>query len=110
MANFDGLWIARFATPAGGGAGVVALQDGRVRGGDSMMTYVGKYAVSGDMIEVQLDVQTHTPTPGMVSVFGLDQLQLSLSGKITGNSGTLSGTSPNAPGIPLSVSLERFAA
>ncbi len=75
-----------------------------------MMAYNGSYAEKGDTIEVQLDVQTHTPTPGMVSIFGLDQLQLSLSGKISGNSGTLSGTSPNAPGVPLSVSLERFAA
>lgn len=110
MADIDGLWAARFATPAGAGAGVVTLKDGRALGGDSMMAYVGDYTLNGDQIEVKLQVTTHTASPGMVSIFGADDLPLSLQGSVNGGAiVNLTGTTPVAPGVTLKVAMQKLA-
>jgi hypothetical protein len=43
----NGTYIVRFATPMGEGAGVIYMEDGKARGGDSLIAYVGSYNVAG---------------------------------------------------------------
>jgi hypothetical protein len=43
----NGLYWVEFRTPLGSGAGVVVLQDGNLRGGDSSMYYFGTYTETG---------------------------------------------------------------
>jgi hypothetical protein len=105
----DGLYKVDFRTPIGQGFGVVALENGKLRGGDSSMFYVGSYAQHGDSFSANLRVGTHSHVPGVGSVLGVSQGQISLSGKSIGDSAVLSGTSPQAPGVTLSATLTHLA-
>jgi hypothetical protein len=95
----NGLYKVVFHTQRGSGAGVVVLHDGRLLGGDSMVAYVGSYQQSGDMFTASVDASTHTNIPGMANVFGTPNPKIQLSGKVAGDSATMAGTSPNAPGV-----------
>lgn len=94
----NGLYRVHFQTPRGGGAGVVALQDGKISGGDSRIYYTGTYSESGVQFTAQVKTDAHTPTPGMVSVFGVDRVNITLKGTSTGDSAQLTGTAAEAPG------------
>lgn len=105
----NGTWVARFATPLGNGAGVVVLTDGKLRGGDSMMTYIGSYNETGDKLNVDMRSVAHTAVPGTASVFGVNQADISLSGTVSdAMNANLTGTSPQAPGVTLTVTLQRY--
>ncbi len=52
----DGLYNIEFATHLGSGAGVVVLRDGKIRGGDSSMYYVGDYSLDGDAVRASVSV------------------------------------------------------
>jgi hypothetical protein len=99
----NGLYRVEFRTPLGSGAGVVTLQDGNLRGGDSSMYYFGSYTETGNQATV--DAESHRHTPGVPSVLGRDDAHLSLRGTVQGNSAQLTGTAREAPGVTLQVSL-----
>jgi hypothetical protein len=77
----DGLYKVEFRTPLGMGAGVVVLQGGQVRGGDSRTYYVGSYSESSSQFSAKVKVDTHTNFPGLSSVFGRDRVNISLRGR-----------------------------
>jgi hypothetical protein len=79
----EALWVIRFASLRGAGAGVVVLETGRVLGGDGQFVYVGSYRVQPDGIVVaEIDATEHTHIPGAGSVLGPHkQYRLTLSGK-----------------------------
>lgn len=104
----NGLYAIRFGTPLGEGAGVAYLHDGKLRGGDSMMAYVGSYSESDGNLEADVNAYQHTAVPDMASVFGATNVNIHLSGQVSGGNGTLTGTAPEAPGITLKVSMERL--
>ena len=95
-----------FKTPIGEGAGVVILQDGTLRGGDSGMFYIGTYKMTGTAFEAT--VRTGRHTGAMDSVLGVDNANLSLKGTFSGNAANLNGTAREAPGIAFQAVISRL--
>ncbi len=62
----NGLYKIEFQTQLGAGSGVVILHDGQLRGGDSMIYYVGTYKQDGDEFsaEVRTDAHRHPMQDG----------------------------------------------
>lgn len=108
MSFQDGLYAIRFETPLGAGAGVGYFKDGKLRGGDSMMAYSGDFRESGGTLTANVRVFKHTDVPDMGSVFGVDLVDIALSGTVNGDEAVLTGTAPQAPGVTLQVSIQRL--
>lgn len=106
MAMQDGLYKVQFQTPKGSGCGVVLLMSGQLRGGDSMMYYRGTYSQNGDQFSAQVESAAHSHPPGMTSVFGLDRVTITISGKSSGNSAQLTGQAAQAPGLLFQAKLD----
>lgn len=66
----DGIYSAWFKTPRGEGTGIAHFQDGRISGGDSIMSYSGSYDVAGDWFTATVVTKRHTE--GHATVFGID--------------------------------------
>ncbi|WP_199085978.1 hypothetical protein [Bosea sp. ASV33] len=109
MAIEPGTYKADFATALGIGSGIVVLAAGKARGGDSAMLYVGSYKEDGDAVSADLRVSRHTVTPTVTSVFGLDNVTAKFTGVSSGGTISLQGESPQAPGMPMRVTLYRVA-
>ena len=108
MSFEPGLYLIHFRTPFGEGAGVAYLQNGKLRGGDSMMAYVGSYDEGSGKLSADVHVYKHTSTPGMTSAFGVDEVDIHLEGTASGGNANLTGTAPQAPGVKLQVAMERL--
>jgi hypothetical protein len=105
----DGLYKVAFTTPRGSGTGVLAIQGGRVRGGDSRTYYVGTFDENNGQITAHVKVDLHTNTPFMASVFGMDRVNVTLTGSAQGDSAQLTGTATEAPGVTFRAVLTRLA-
>ena len=105
----DGLYKVDFKTPLGFGSGVVHLVAGRIWGGDAGLYYVGNLNEDGNQFKATVRVDRHTHNPGIVSVFGMDRVTISINGTSSGDVGTASGTAKEAPGVPFQVQLKRIA-
>jgi hypothetical protein len=105
----DGLYKVQFQTQIGSGAGVVHLLGGRMWGGDAGLFYTGTYRQSGDEFSGEVTTGRHTQTPGFASVFGRDNVHVKVRGRPNGDTVTLSGTSPEAPGVTFQAILTRIA-
>lgn len=104
----NGIYQVNFQTPLGVGSGVIVLQDGAARGGDSAMYYHGSYSETDGTISAQIKIGRHESGP---SVLGVSNATLNLSGKAASDqAANLSGTAPEAPGVQLRVGLKRLAA
>jgi hypothetical protein len=108
MADHNGFYSVAFQTPAGAGTGVVFLQDGILRGGDTMIYYVGDYQLNGDTFSGEVTTNAHAKPPGMVSVFGRDNVHISLKGTFSGDDATLTGTAKEVPGVQFSARLKKI--
>ena len=95
-----------FRTPQGEGYGIVSLMDGEVRGGDSISSYIGTYTQEGDNFSATLAVRRHTQGPP--SVFGIDNVDITLSGKSTLTTASCIGTAKQAPSTTLQATLIRI--
>jgi hypothetical protein len=99
----DGLYIVKFSTPMGSGAGVVILTSGKLRGGDSAIVYSGSYSQDGDQFTAE--VKTFRHTNGMPSVFGAaDRVSMTLKGKSLNDAATCTG---QAAGVAFQAELHR---
>lgn len=100
----DGFYQADFSTPAGAGAGVVHKTGNVIVGGDSAFAWSGSMSVSGSNVSARLHIVRHSSmAPGL---FGpANNFTADFTGTISGNAAMLTGTSPAAPGIKLSVRL-----
>jgi hypothetical protein len=96
-----------FRTPQGEGYGIVSLMDGKVSGGDSISSYTGTYVQDGDKFAATVAVRRHTQGPA--SVFGVDNVDLTLSGKSTPTMASCIGTAKQAPSTTLQATLIRIA-
>jgi len=105
----DGLYKVSFKTPLGTGAGIVYLIKGKIRGGDSSIAYIGDYQVDNDDFAATVRTQLHTKVQGITSVFGKDSVNILLKGKVTGDAGQMTGTSPEAPGVSFSATFSRLS-
>ena len=96
-----------FRTPQGEGYGIVSLMDGKVSGGDNISSYAGTYVQDGDKFAATVAVRRHTQGPP--SVFGIDNVDLMLSGKSTLTTASCIGTAKQAPSTTLQATLIRIA-
>lgn len=108
MSFEPGLYSVTFKTPAGQGTGVAYLDSGKLRGGDSMMAYVGSYNEQGGKLNADVRAYKYANVPGMMSVFGVDAVNITLNGQVSGGTASLVGTAPEAPGVQLEVTMERL--
>ena len=108
MAIENGLYKVAFQTPIGVGYGVVVLRDGQLLGGDSAMFYAGDYDQSGDAFTANIQIDTHSAVPGFGSVFGVPKAQIKLAGNTANQPLTVSGTSPQAPGVSFQATLHHL--
>jgi hypothetical protein len=101
----DGEYAAWYKTPRGEGTGIVHLANGEITGGDSILSYSGRYEVDQDRFTAVLTTKRHTA--GHPSVFGIDEIELKLAGKSMGVTACCSGTAKQAPELPFQVTLIR---
>ena len=99
MSLRPGLYKVEFTTQIGTGAGMVVLDQGRLRGGDIAIAYLGTYTEDGDNFSADVQTRRHSSPPGVVSVFGDDDLEVQLKGTSSGTAINLEGSSQAAPGI-----------
>ncbi len=93
----DGTYSAWFKTPRGEGTGVVHFEDGKISGGDSIMSYSGSYQTAGDRFTATVSTKRHTE--GHATVFGIDDLELKLDGTSNGAIAKCTGSAAAAPGM-----------
>ncbi|GLR88514.1 hypothetical protein [Bradyrhizobium iriomotense] len=93
----DGKYAAWFRTSRGQGTGIVHLAQGRISGSDSFFTYGGSYQVDQDRFTAVLTTRRYAD--GMPTVFGLDEVEVKLSGICTGAMATCSGRAKEAPDV-----------
>ena len=91
----------------GEGTGVIELNDGKVTGGDAALAYTGSYVADGDIFTAFIATERHTP--GQPSVFGIDDVNLTLTGKSTPTTASCTGTAKQAPGLTFEATLIRIA-
>jgi hypothetical protein len=103
----NGLYKVAFKTPIGSGAGVVVIQNGSIRGGDSSMFYSGTYVERGAEFTATVVSKKHTSVVGIDSVFGKDTVTIALKGSSTDNSALLTGVAREAPGVSFEAKLTR---
>jgi hypothetical protein len=99
-------YSVRFRTPEGEGYGIISLMDGDVSGGDTISSYTGTYVQDRDKFAATIAVKRHTQGPP--SVFGIDYVDLTLSGKSTPTTASCFGTANQAPGTTLQAILIRI--
>jgi hypothetical protein len=73
------------------------------------MYYIGTYTVDGERLLAEVTTARHTHTPGIASVFGRDDVRLSLTGVWTPEGAKLSGRAAEAPNAMFAAELARIA-
>jgi hypothetical protein len=104
----DGLYSVQFQTPLGAGAGVILLENGIARGGDAGIYYAGTYKQDDTTFSADIKIGRHCNIAGTPSVFGVDDAAIVLKGTSAGDKATVTGTSPQAPGISFGAKLTRI--
>lgn len=99
----DGRYAAWFRTSHGEGTCNVQLANGRLSGGDSFFTYSGSYQADDDRFTAVLTTKRHAEGPP--TVFGLDEVEIKLEGKIRGMMAACTGTAEQAPGVKFEATL-----
>lgn len=91
----NGLYSIHVATldgHFGKGSGVVVFRDGSILGGDAFLFYTGAYAISGDTLKGEVQVDQHTQPRDIAPLFGGRPVSIGFSGKIADTQTTISGT------------------
>jgi hypothetical protein len=99
----NGLYKATFSYGGDGGNGVMKLTDGEMRGGDSSFAYVGTLNHEGGGAVGVLNVSRHSP--GLPSVLGVDNYQLTVTAKATDTDLKGTAETPSLSGVTLAVEL-----
>ena len=95
----DGTYRAFFKTPLGQGTGIAHVAEGQIWGCDSIMSYSGTCTVDGDRFSAIVSAKRHTD--GHATVFGVDDLKMTLEGTCTGKIAHYVGKAEQVPGILL---------
>ena len=95
----DGTYRAYFKTPLGQGTGIAHVANGQIWGCDSIMTYSGTCTVDGDHFSAILLAKRHTE--GHATVFGVDDLRMTLEGTSTGKIAHYVAKAEQVPGMIL---------
>jgi hypothetical protein len=103
----NGSYSAWFRTSLGEGTGVLVLNDGKVTGDDTVLAYSGTYFQNGDQFSAAVTTRRHAQ--GQPSVFGIDEVDLTVTGKSTLTTASCTGTAKQAPGLTFEATLVRMA-
>ena len=103
----NGSYSAWFRTSLREGTGIVELNDGKVTGGDPVFAYSGSYFQDGDEFSASLTTRRHTQ--GQPSVFDIDNVDLTVTGKSTPTTAACTGTAKQAPGLAFEAIFVRIA-
>jgi hypothetical protein len=101
----DGEYAVWYKTPRGEGTGIIVLANGKITGSDSVLAYSGSYEVDGDHLSVLVSTKRHSP--GHASLFGIDEIELEVEGKLNGKTIACSGRARHAPDVPFHATLIR---
>lgn len=101
-----GQYSVWFKARQGDGLGVVWLQNGRVTGGDKLVTYAGTYTEDGNRFHVSIKTKRHAP--GRLPLFQIDELDIELDGTSGGQIATASGRVKQVPDTPFDIILIRI--
>ena len=101
----NGSYSAWFRTSLREGTGIVELNDGKVTGGDTVFAYSGSYFQNGDKFSASVTTQRHTPGQPSVFGIGIDNVNLTLTGKSTPTMASCTGTAKQAPGLTFEATL-----
>ena len=101
----NGEYSAWFKTPQGEGTGTVRLENGRLTGGDAVISYRGTYERDGDHFTAAVNTFRHCM--GQPSIFGIDEVELRLVGLLHKFSIVCQGTAKQAPGVDFKATLIR---
>ena len=99
----DGKYAAWFRTSRGEGTGIVHLENGKISGGDSTVAYGGSYEIDEDRFTATLTTRRHSAGPP--TVFGIDEVEVTLTGTFNGRMASCSGTAEQAPGVVFEATL-----
>jgi hypothetical protein len=106
----NGLYKLTWDTRSGTEYGVAVLHDGKLRGGDSGMAYVGTYQEHGQLFTAEMSVTQHRHVPGAVSALGLHDVLVELTGLSEGGSVVhVRGSSPESSAVRFSARLAMIA-
>jgi len=101
----NGEYAAWFKTPRGEGTGILLLANGKITGGDSVLTYSGSYQVDEDRFTAVVSTKRHAA--GQPTLFGIDEVQIEVVGKSTGTTASCTGAAKQAPDLPFQATLIR---
>ena len=101
----DGQYAAWFKTPRGEGTGILLLANGKITGGDHVLTYSGSYQVDEDRFTAVVSTRRHGA--GLPTLFGIDEVQIEVAGKSTGTTASCAGAAKQAPELPFQATLIR---
>jgi len=102
----NGSYSVWYRTPLREGTGVVVFNNGKITGGDTALGYTGTYFQNGDSFTASVATRRHTL--GQPSVFGLDNVDLTVTGTSTPTTASCSGTAKQAPNLPFEAVLVRM--
>ena len=75
----------------------MVLNNGQVTGGDTVLAYSGTCSQNGDIFTASITTRRHAP--GQPSVFGIDDVDLTVTGKSTPTMASCTGTAKQVPGL-----------
>lgn len=101
----NGTYAAYFTTPLNQGTGIAHVEDGKIWGSDSIMSYEGSYEVDGNRFTGTVRTRRHSE--GHATVFGVDDLTLHLEGVCIGKVASYVATADEVPGMVLEGTLIR---
>jgi hypothetical protein len=101
----DGEYAVWFKTPGGEGTGIIFLVNGKIAGGDSVLSYSGRYEVNEDRFTATLSTKRFAA--GHPSLFGIDEIELKLTGHVNGMTASCSGKAEQVPELPFRATLIR---
>ena len=76
-------------------------------GGDTVLAYSGSYFQDGDRFSASVTTRRHTH--GQPSVFDIDNVDLTVTGKSTPTTASCTGTAKQAPGLAFEAIFVRIA-
>ena len=104
----EGLYKAEFETPFGKGTAVIYLHNGLFRGGNSALFYTGTYELKGDNFHAQAKIKRHSQDLNIASVFGMDNITVTIEGEIEGNIINIDGLADEVPDMQMRGKLTRL--
>lgn len=104
----SGFYKVEFETARKKAQGVVLLQDGRIKGGDSTFFYLGTYAQNGHAVSGTLRGIRHSPDSTRLSVFGIDPIEVEFDGVAKDGLIAIEGSARETPSLSMKAILTRI--